>query len=60
VPAAGAPAVVVEAGAGGGAAAGSSAFWQPASATDANTTVNSKYFMWVPHNWKAAQRMLDG
>jgi hypothetical protein len=47
-------------GAGVGAAAGSSAFWQPASAIDANTTVKSKYFMWVPHNWKAAQRMLDG
>jgi len=44
-----APVVVADAGAGVGAAAGSSAFWHPASAMDANTAVKSKYFMWVPH-----------
>jgi len=52
--------VVVAAGVGAGAAAGSSVFWQPASASDANTAIISKYFMWKPHNWKAAQQTLDG
>jgi hypothetical protein len=60
VPAAGAPAVVAADGAGAGAAAGSSGFWQPASASDAKTAINSKYFMWIPHKWKAAQQLLDG
>jgi hypothetical protein len=52
--------VVVAAGVGAGAAAGSSVFWQPASASDTNTAIISKYFMWKPHNWKAAQQELDG
>jgi hypothetical protein len=52
--------VVVAAGVGAGAAAGSSVFWQPASAIDAKTAIISKYFMWKPHNWKAAQQTLDG
>jgi hypothetical protein len=60
VPAAGAPAVVAADGAGAGAAAGSSVFWQPASAMEAKTAIISKYFMVVPHNWKAAQQLLDG
>jgi hypothetical protein len=48
--------VVDAAGVGAGAAAGSSVFWQPASAIDAKTAIISKYFMWIPHNWKAAQQ----
>jgi len=58
VAAAGAPAVVAAEGA--GAAAGCSAVWQPVSAMDANATIISKYFMWIPQNWKAVQHRLDG
>jgi len=58
VAASGVPPVVPAVGA--GAAAGSSVFWQPASASDAKTAIISKYFMWIPHNWKAAQQKLDG
>jgi hypothetical protein len=56
----GVPVVVVAAGVGAGVAAGSSVFWQPASASDAKTAIISKYFIWIPHNWKAAQHLLDG
>jgi hypothetical protein len=57
VAAAGAPAVVAE---GAGAGAACSAVWQPASARDARTAIISKYFMWIPQNWKAVQHRLDG
>jgi hypothetical protein len=55
VAAAGAPAVVAE-----GAGAACSAVLQPVSAMDAKAAIISKYFMWIPQNWKAVQHMLDG